>query len=328
MTQTFAAGSCEGARITVLDENFIDILLPSTPALRRYNMDQHFDPKCGELQAENGFCLLIETVVQSTLSTVLFDTGLTADVVLHNAGVLGVDLRRVDAVVLSHGHPDHFGGMIGVLKAIGHPVPMIVHPDVFSPRMIVKKYKTLPMINIGLTRDAIRAAGGHLMETRDSVPLAPGVFSSGQLKTTTDFEQESPAGRMCVHEDGSLEVDEILDHQVVGINVDGLGLVAIDPCGHAGVISAVERLRTLSGGSDVHGVLGGFHTGHPGVTDARIEKTAEALAGFPPSFVAPMHCSGFRMKRAVSEKIPNAFEQLTAGSVLTLGKFAEPPFSF
>src|ERR1700754_492412 len=144
MTEKVAAQPCEGARITVLDENFIDILLPSTPALRRYNMDQHFDPKCGELQAENGFCLLIETVFQSTLSTVLFDTGLTADVVLHNADVLGVDLRRVDAVVLSHGHPDHFGGMIGVLEAIRHPVPVIVHPDAFSPRMIVKKYKTLP----------------------------------------------------------------------------------------------------------------------------------------------------------------------------------------
>jgi 7,8-dihydropterin-6-yl-methyl-4-(beta-D-ribofuranosyl)aminobenzene 5'-phosphate synthase len=128
MTQTFAAASCEGARITVLDENFIDILLPSTPALRRYNMDQHFDPKCGELQAENGFCLLIETVVQSTLSTVLFDAGLTADVVLHNADVLGVDLRRVDAVVLS-GLARNFGDVFELWSGGQCGVGVVVSGD-------------------------------------------------------------------------------------------------------------------------------------------------------------------------------------------------------
>ena len=80
----------------------------------------------------------------------LFDAGLTDPVVLHNARLLGVDLHDVDAVVISHGHPDHFGGIEGVLQAIGHPTPVVIHPDAFNPRMIVKKHTTLPMINIGL----------------------------------------------------------------------------------------------------------------------------------------------------------------------------------
>ncbi|MGW0707907.1 MBL fold metallo-hydrolase [Streptomyces sp. NPDC002643] len=310
---------CAGARITVLDENFIDILLPSTPRVRRYNMDQHFNSRYGELLAENGLCFLVETFTEAGSTTILFDAGLTADVVLHNAHRLGVDLREVEAVVLSHGHPDHFGGINGVLEAIGHPTPVIVHPDAFDPRMIVKPHTTLPMINIGLTREGIRQAGGHLMEARDSLPLGPGLFTSGEMRTTADFESEAPAGRLCVHADGRVEVDDINDHQVLGIDVEGLGLIVIDPCGHRGVVSSIEHMRALSGTDTLYGVLGGFHTGHPGISANRIENTAKALAAYAPQLVAPMHCSGFRLKKAVSDLVPDAFEIITAGSVLTIG---------
>ena len=65
--------SCAGARITILDENFVDILLPSTSRIRRYNMDQQFNAKYGEVLAENGLCFLVETFYEDTTTTVLFD---------------------------------------------------------------------------------------------------------------------------------------------------------------------------------------------------------------------------------------------------------------
>ena len=310
---------CSGARITVLDENFVDILLPSTPRLRRYNMDQHFNARYGEILAENGLCYLVETFYQGHRTTVLFDAGLTAPVVRHNAHLLGVDLHDIDAVVLSHGHPDHFGGISGVLEAIDHPTPVLVHPDAFNPRMIVKPHTTLPMINIGLTRAGIERSGGHLMEARDSVPLGPGLLTSGEMQTTVDFEFEAPTGRLCVCDSGAVVGDEINDHQVLGIDVEGAGLIVIDPCGHRGVVSAVEHVRELTGTDQLHGVLGGFHTGHPGISANRVDRTAQALAHLAPTFIAPMHCSGFAMKRAVAELAPDAFELITAGSVLTVG---------
>ncbi len=311
---------CAGARITVLDENFIDILLPSTPRLLRYNMDQHFNARYGELLAENGLCFLVETFVASSSTTILFDAGLTAPVVLHNATRLGVDLHDVDAVVLSHGHPDHFGGINGVLTAIGHPTPVIAHPGAFDPRMIVKPHTTLPMINIGLTRDGIERSGGHLMEARDSLPLGPGLITSGEMRTTADFEFEAPAGRLCVCADGHVEADEINDHQVLGIDVQDHGLIVIDPCGHRGVVSSIEHMRSLTGTDTLYGVLGGFHTGHPGISANRIDNTAKALAAYEPQLVAPMHCSGFPMKKAVAELIPDAFEIVTVGTVITVGE--------
>lgn len=310
---------CAGARITVLDENFIDILLPSTPRVRRYNMDQHFNARYGELLAENGLCFLVETFTEGGATTILFDAGLTAPVVLHNAQRLGVDLHEVDAVVLSHGHPDHVGGVNGVLEAIGHPTPVIVHPDAFNPRMIVKPHTTLPMINIGLTREGIQRAGGHPMQARDPVPLGPGLLTSGEMRTTADFELKSPTGRLCVCADGHVEADDINDHQVLGIDVEGHGLVVIDPCGHRGVVSSVEHMRARTGTDRLYGVLGGFHTGHPGISANRIDNTAKALAALQPRLVAPMHCSGFPLKKAVADLIPDAFEIVTVGTVLAIG---------
>jgi 7,8-dihydropterin-6-yl-methyl-4-(beta-D-ribofuranosyl)aminobenzene 5'-phosphate synthase len=310
---------CDGARITVLDENFIDILLPSTDRIARYGMDQHFSPKYGEILAENGLCFYVETFSAGTVTTVLFDTGLTAPVVLHNAALLGIDLADVDAIVLSHGHPDHVGGVIGVLEAIGHPVPLIVHPDAFDPRMIVKPYVTLPMINIGFSRERIEHAGGGLIQAREPIQLGPGLLTSGEMETTADFELEAPAGRFCVHTDGGVEPDGINDHQVLGIDIASEGLLVIDPCGHRGIVSSTEHMRKLSGSQAVYGVMGGFHTGHPGISANRIDNTARRLAEYAPQLIAPMHCSGFPLRRAVAEAAPNAFELVTAGSVLTVG---------
>jgi 7,8-dihydropterin-6-yl-methyl-4-(beta-D-ribofuranosyl)aminobenzene 5'-phosphate synthase len=310
---------CDGARITVLDENFIDILLPSTDRITRYGMDQHFSPKYGEILAENGLCFYVETFSAGTVTTVLFDTGLTAPVVLHNAALLGIDLADVDAIVLSHGHPDHIGGVIGVLEAIGHLVPVIVHPGAFDPRMIVKPYVTLPMINIGFSRERIERAGGGLIPARESIQLGPGLCTSGEMETTIDFELEAPAGRLCVHSDGAVEHDGINDHQVLGIDIAGEGLLVIDPCGHRGIISSTEHMRKLFGSETVYGVMGGFHTGHQGISANRIDNTARSLAAYTPQFIAPMHCSGFPLRRAVAEVARNAFELVTAGSVITVG---------
>jgi len=310
---------CDGVRVTVLDENFIDILLPSTDRITRYGMDQHFSSKYGEVLAENGLCFYVETFSAGTVTTVLFDTGLTAPVVLHNAALLGIDLAEVDAVVLSHGHPDHMGGVIGVLEAIGHLVPVIVHPDAFNPRMIVKPYVTLPMINIGFSRDRIEHAGGGLIPARGPVQLGPGLQTSGEMETTFDFELEAPTGRLCVHADGAVEPDGINDHQVLGIDIAGEGLLVIDPCGHRGIVSSTEHMRKLFDSESVYGVMGGFHTGHPGISANRIGNTARSLAEYAPRLIAPMHCSGFPLRRAVAEAAPGAFELITAGSVITIG---------
>ena len=48
---------------------------------------------------------------------IAFDFGLTAESMNHNWGVLGLDAAAVDLVALSHGHVDHYGGLVGFLES-------------------------------------------------------------------------------------------------------------------------------------------------------------------------------------------------------------------
>ncbi|WP_426244615.1 MBL fold metallo-hydrolase [Nocardioides sp. LHG3406-4] len=308
-------GTCDAVTVTVLVDNFIDMLMPDAPDMRRVGMPEHFAPRRGTPLAENGISFLLRVEHGHRETTVLFDAGISALALRHNAEVLGIDLTTVDQVVISHGHPDHFGGIYGALEAIGRPVPVTAHPHAFRPRMITRADAVLPYFNRDLTESAVHDAGGRLVLVRDPIPVAPGVCTSGEIETTVDFEHEVPSGRLCIC-DGRLEPDPIDDYLTLILNVKGLGLVLLDPCGHAGVVSATRHAQRLTGVDRVHALMGGFHLGHPGISQEKIDSTAAELQKLSPALVSPMHCSGFRAQRAVAEVLPDAFRQMAVGTRL------------
>jgi 7,8-dihydropterin-6-yl-methyl-4-(beta-D-ribofuranosyl)aminobenzene 5'-phosphate synthase len=234
---------------------------------------------------------------------------------VHNAKLLGVDLTKVDQVVLSHGHPDHFGGIYAALAEIGYRVPVLVHPSAFTPRLIQRADVTLQYFNKQLTEAELTAAGGAVVALKDPLEIAPGVMTSGEIPTTVDFEEEVPVGRMSVR-DGHVCVDPIEDYQTMIVNVKGLGLIVLDPCGHAGVVSSLDHAIKLAEADSVHGVLGGFHLGHAGITQTKVDRTVDELIERGLSWVSPMHCSGFRTQRAVAERMGDAFRLMTVGTVV------------
>jgi 7,8-dihydropterin-6-yl-methyl-4-(beta-D-ribofuranosyl)aminobenzene 5'-phosphate synthase len=140
-------------------------------------------------------------------------------------------------------------------------------------------------------------------------------MTSGEIPTTLDFEEEVPIGRMSVR-DGHVCADPIEDYQTLVVNVKGLGLIVLDPCGHAGVVSSIDHAIKLAEVETVHGVLGGFHLGHAGITQAKVDRTVDELVKRGPAWVSPMHCSGFRTQRAVAERMPDAFKLMTVGTVV------------
>lgn len=313
--------ACDSLTVTVLVDNYIDMLVPDVPGIRRQGMPEHFGARRGTPLAENGISFLLRASTGSRTTTILFDAGMSAVPIVHNAAVLGIDLAEVDQVVLSHGHPDHFGGIYAALAAIGRPVPLVVHPSAFRPRFISRPDVVMPYFNQQLTQSALEAAGAGVVAVRDPLLLAPGVTTSGEIPTLVDFEEEVPAGRFCVS-DGHVEPDPIEDYLSLIINVRDLGLVVLDPCGHAGVISSLLHARSLSGVERVHAVMGGFHLGHSGITEQKVEKTAAALAEMDVSHISPMHCSGFRTLRAVAERTPDAFALMTVGAVVSFAAAA------
>jgi len=309
--------SCDRLTITVLVDNYIDMLMQNSPTIRRQGMPEHFLPRRGTPLAENGISFIVKAESAGRTTTILFDAGMSGIPIIHNAGVLGVDWDAIDQVVLSHGHPDHFGGIYAALEAIGRRIPLIVHPSAFHPRSIRRPDMMLQYFNRGLTEHELVEAGAALVPVREPLDLAPGITTSGEIPITVDFEHEVPAGRMSIR-DGHVHPDPIDDYLTLIINVTGVGLVVLDPCGHSGVLSSLDHAQKLTGVDALHGVLGGFHLGHAGITQQKIDQTVAGLAQRGLQLIAPMHCSGFRAQRAVAEALPDAFALMTAGAELVI----------
>ncbi len=111
-----------------------------------------------------------------------------------------------------------------------------------------------------------------------------------------------------------MHADPIDDYLTLIINVTGVGLIVLDPCGHSGVLSSLDHASTLAREAAFHGVMGGFHLGHAGITQQKIDRTVDGLIDRGLRLVSPMHCSGFRAQRAVAERMPDAFALMTAGA--------------
>ncbi|HKP17925.1 MAG TPA: MBL fold metallo-hydrolase [Gaiellaceae bacterium] len=320
--------AADGVRITILVENWIDILIPGSEGISRRGLVFHFDPKEQTLLAENGLSLLIETFTGGKRSCVLFDSGLTADVIRHNFAALRLDPRDIDHIVISHGHLDHHGGLNGFLPSIGHPVPILVHPDAFLPRYAVMGTgEVAAYYNQPLDQEELKALGARFVLARDPVVVAPAVWSTGEIPRENDFEGPGTEGKALAYGpgiyqlvDGRYVYDEVMDEVGLAINVAGEGLVVITGCGHAGVINTVRRAQGITGVEELALVMGGFHLGFPGTPDEKIDKTVDALRTLGAKRIAPMHCSGFKCMADVARALPNAFFQYAVGTSITVGR--------
>ncbi|HYJ55052.1 MAG TPA: MBL fold metallo-hydrolase, partial [Mycobacterium sp.] len=199
---------CDELSLTVLVDNYIDMLMSNSPGITRQGMPEHFGARRGTPLAENGISFLLKATTAGRTTTILFDAGMSPIPLVHNAKLLGIDLTEVDQVVLSHGHPDHFGGIYAALDEIGYRVPVLVHPSAFAPRLIQRPDVTLQYFNKALTEAELTAAGGAVVALSDALEIAPGVMTSGEIPTTLDFEEEVPVGRMSIR-DGHVCADPI-----------------------------------------------------------------------------------------------------------------------
>jgi 7,8-dihydropterin-6-yl-methyl-4-(beta-D-ribofuranosyl)aminobenzene 5'-phosphate synthase len=119
--------------ILVLMDSVADYLLQAAKNVVRPTLATQGHIHKIPLVAEHGLSILIRIFQNNRSQTVLFDTGWSGSGLIHNMKHLGVDPDSIDAIVLSHGHIDHCGGLIEVLDSISHPIPVVAHPDVFLP---------------------------------------------------------------------------------------------------------------------------------------------------------------------------------------------------
>ena len=263
--------------------------------------------------AEHGFSVLIRTFADEKSHSLLFDTGLGRTSVVENAKRMGLNLTQVEAIVLSHGHYDHFGGLQKAVKAINRKdLPIIVHEDMFKTRGVanpdgsIRKYPKFPEEN--------QVKPAKFVKTKKPCLLAENtVLVTGEIPRKTDFEKGYPQQRALIN--GQWRPDPwVWDDRALIVNVKQKGLVVVSGCAHAGIINTILCAKELTKTDTVCATLGGFHLAGKDY-EQTIEKTVEKLKELKPALVAPSHCTGWKGAFAIAKTLPKAFVWTSVGNL-------------
>jgi 7,8-dihydropterin-6-yl-methyl-4-(beta-D-ribofuranosyl)aminobenzene 5'-phosphate synthase len=259
------------------------------------------------LNGEWGLAMHAESQRGDETRHVLIDFGFTPEVLINNMAILKVDPAMFDALVLSHGHYDHFGGMVGFLNTFGgqlkRNMPFYVGgEDCFCIRKNSGG-------NFGaLDRKAILDANLSLMMATEPAIVAEHAFTTGRIGQTSFEKPLQPSSEIigifngfgCFAEDmpaakntGSYIPDDF-EHEIgTSYLVKDKGLVVLTSCSHRGVINTVRQAMAASGVDKVHAVIGGFHIVPP-LGDDYINQTIEEFRQIDPDYLITAHCTGDR----------------------------------
>lgn len=282
---------------------------------------------------EWGLSLHVESTRGAETRQMLIDFGYTPEAINNNLALLGIDPRQLDALVLSHGHYDHFGGMAGFLRAhrstLAERLPLYLGgEECFCAREAVVGDS---VGNFGaLDRNAIAAAGLRVVYTARPMRLAGHAFSTGWIPANSFEKVLSPTRMTAGMKDGlgcspaklprekraaTVMPDDFQHEHATCFHVRGRGLVVITSCGHRGVVNSVKAATEVAGIGKVHAILGGFHLApHP---VEYLRETVSALKQIDPDCVIPMHCTGETFIALAQEEMPGKVIRSSTGTRYT-----------
>ena len=270
----------------------------------------------GTCCAHHGLSLLITVRVGNEKRTLLFDAGPEGATFMRNAEILGIDFASVEAVVLSHGHWDHAGGLVAAIEAISRSrttrgVDCFVHPEMFAERAMRRPNGELVRFELVPDPDALGKAGASVINTREPQFIAGGAFYlSGEVPRVTGYERGLPGSVRRGADGQSWEPDPlIMDERFLSVHVKDRGQFIFSACSHAGLINVLTHARSVFPSVPLYGVMGGLHLA--GVTEKVIPDTVADLKQFALKLLAPGHCTGWRALSAMAavfgdELVPSA----------------------
>lgn len=300
--------------VTIVTDNAIDILAAPTEMAERPPWRWDWSER-EQLRAEHGYSLALSVHRGGQTDRILYDAGLSRDGTIHNLDVLGIDPRDFRAVVLSHGHADHHGGLEGLFGRVRASMPLVVHPHAWRERKVVFPTGVEIRMPPPSHNDLDREGWDVVDEQGPSLLLGNSVLVTGQIERTTDFEKGFPLQH--ARTNGSWEPDTwIWDDQAIAVNVRGKGLIVLSSCSHSGVINVLRHVRSVTGIDHIHGFIGGLHlTG--GLFEPIMPATLGELQEMGPDLVVPGHCTGWRATHQISTLLPSAYQASNVGTTFS-----------
>ncbi len=275
-------------RVTVLCENTIGVPIPK------------------ELMGEHGLSFLIEDQ-----NTILYDTGQGVGLT-NNMKLMGKDVNTIDSVIISHGHYDHTGGLLPMLKQRESGVPVYLHSDAFRNKIA---YIETPEGNIEIPigfqhkKQDYESQGAEFRFVDHFTQIDDRIYAIADIERPEGWKTWD-ARLKC--KDGDTIIDDPFDDDLSLLLETDSGPVVLLGCAHAGVVEILDDLSSKTGHKQFYAVIGGTHLGS--APEAYINKAIETFKKYNVKLVGTSHCTGFHASAIIMSHLKNEFAIASVGN--------------